>query len=132
MVVTINHASVYAHEPKQAAEHLAALVGGTVEPFHPLAGAWVCLFEGTWDGPLIEFYPRSATLIQKEGRVGFGKLGAAANGSGTHFNLTLPRQRSWVQAQCNKRNLTCTWRDWAGFLDVWLEQDLLVEIVCDT
>jgi len=36
MSAVINHASVYAHEPKRAARLLASLTGGTVEAFHPL------------------------------------------------------------------------------------------------
>jgi hypothetical protein len=25
--------------------------------------------------------------------------------------------------------MACAWRDWAAFLDVWLEDDLLIECV---
>jgi hypothetical protein len=131
MSAVINHASVYANEPKRAARLLAALTGGTVESFHPLRGAWVCLFDGTWEGPLIEFYPRSVTLAQNEGTVAFRNLDPRASGSGTHFNLTLSRSRAWVESFCKTQRLVYAFRDWAGFLDVWLEDDLLVEIVCN-
>jgi hypothetical protein len=129
MTAVINHASMYAHEPERAARLLAALTGGTVESFHPLRGAWVCLFDGTWEGPLVEFYPRTHTLAQEAGTVAFQRLGRPALGSGTHLNLGLPRTRAWVEAFCETERLTCTFREWAGFLDVWLENDLLIEIV---
>lgn len=131
MTAVIHHASMYAHEPKRAASLLAALTGGTVESFHPLRGAWVCLFDGTWEGPLVEFYPRTHTLAQQGGTVAFQKLGSRAQGSGTHLNLGLPRTRAWVEEFCKAEGLICAFRDWAGFLDVWLEDDLLVEIVCE-
>ncbi len=128
----INHASVYAHDPKRAAEHLAALSGGVVRSFHPCEGAWVCLLEGdTWSGSLIEFYPRSVTLAHRDGEVRFEALARPASGGGTHFNLSLPKSRTALEQICRERGLTHGWRDWAGFLDVWLEGELLIECVCE-
>ena len=127
--VRLNHASAYAREPRAAAEHLAALAGGTVQSFHALDGAWVCLFEGSWDGGLIEFYPRTSTLAHERGEVCFRDLPRPAAGGGTHFNLSLPRTRAQIEEICRAQGLVCAWRDWAGFVDVWLEDDLLIECV---
>ncbi len=127
----INHASVYAHDPKRAAEHLAALAGGVVRSFHPCDGGWACLLEGEWNGALIEFYPRTATLAHEGGHVRFEKLDPPARGGGTHFNLSLEKSRAEVEAICGARGLTHAWRDWAGFLDVWLDDELLIECVCE-
>ena len=129
-MVTIEHASVYADDPKRAAEHLAALCGGAVEAFHPLPGGWVCLFDGTWSGALLELYPRTSRLVSREGDVGFAKLRSPATGAGTHFNLKVDRSRAELERICTARGLTFSWRSWAGFLDVWIEDGLLVELVC--
>ena len=129
--VRINHASMYATDPKRAAETLAALLGGSAEEFHPLPGGWVCLFAaGDWGGGLVEFYPRSATLAHDDGAIGFRTLDRPARGGGSHLNLSLPRKRADIEAICRQRGLVFAWRDWAGFLDVWLEDDLLIECVC--
>jgi hypothetical protein len=130
VMVTIEHASVYADHPRRAAEHLAALCGGHVEAFHPLEGAYVCLFEGDWQGPLLELYPRTARLVSRGGDIGFEELETKASGAGTHFNLKLDRTRAEVEATCRERGLPCTWRAWAGFLDVWVDEGLLIECVC--
>jgi hypothetical protein len=127
--IRLNHGSTYARDPKRVAEHLAALTGGTVQPFHPLEGAWVCLLGEDWSGPLIEFYPRTATLAHDQGQVQFRPLERGAEGGGTHFNLSVPRSRATLERTCLERGLAYTWRDWAGFLDVWLEEDLLIECV---
>jgi hypothetical protein len=129
--VRINHGSAYARDPRAAAHHLAALSGGVVESFHPLEGAWACLLDGGWSGALIEFYPRTATLAHDEGLVLFRPLEHPAAGGGTHFNLSLPRSRADLERTCRERGLPHAWRDWAGFLDVWLEDDLLIECVPD-
>jgi hypothetical protein len=130
-MIRINHASAHAHDPKAAAEHLAALIGGSVVPFHPLAGAWACLFEGSWSGAFLELYPRTHGLhAGKGGAVGFRALAPPANGGGAHFNVTVSKSRAELEAICASRGLVCSWRGWGGFLDVWIDEDLLVELVC--
>jgi hypothetical protein len=128
--VRINHGSVQAKEPKRAAENLAALTGGDVQPFHPLEGAWVCFLNRgeNWDGQLIEFYPLSTTLSIESGRLEFRQRKSAI-GHGTHFNLTVPNSRRALEQICREREITCSWRDWQGLLEVWLEEGLLIECV---
>jgi len=126
-VVTIEHASAYADDPQRAAEHLAALCGGTAAPFHPLPGGWMCMFGG---GAFLELYPRTARLVSREGDVAFAELQPAATGAGAHFNLKVDRTRAELERICDERGLKHGWRAWAGFLDVWLDDGLLVELVC--
>ena len=128
--VTINHASVYAREPERAAA-LAALTGGAVAAFHPCDGAWVCFLrgDGDWEGPLIEFYPRSVALGHEEGRIMFRENKSDVTGAGTHFNLTVPVPRAALEARCKQLGVVCAWRDWQELLDVWLEPELLIECV---
>lgn len=127
--VRINHGSLYARDPRSAAAHLAAVTGGRVETFHPIAGAFVCLLNGDWDEALIEFYPRNVTLAHDNGTVTFRRLSRPASGGGSHFNLSVPRSRAEVERVCAERGLTYAWRDWAALVDVWLEDDLLIECV---
>lgn len=128
----INHGSVYALDPQRAAAHLAALTGGLARPFHPCEGAWVCFLNGQdedWDGQLIEFYPRDVTLAAERGKLVFRRGEPVPPGAGTHFNITVPTSRGKLEAICGERGLLCSWRDWQGLVEVWLEADLLMECV---
>ena len=95
--------------------------------FHPLPGAYVCWMPG---GAFIELYPRTSRLVSREGDTTFEALPAPATGAGTHFNLRVQRTRTELEQICAERKLHCTWRGWAGFLDVWLDDGLLIECVC--
>lgn len=130
MGVTLNHGSVQATDPEAAAGHLAALTGGSVVPFHPVDGGFVCLLDGGgWEGALIEFYPRTTALAHRDGAVFFRAQEATAATGGTHFNLTIPRTREVLEAVCVERALPHSWRDWQGLLEVWLDDDLMIECV---
>lgn len=126
-MITIAHASAYAHDPRSAAEHLAALTGGRAAPFQPLDGAWVTHFDG---GAFIELYPRTARVALRDGEVSFEPMPAAATGAGTHFNLRVDPSRAELEAICARRGLQHGWRGWGGFLDVWLDEGLLIELAC--
>jgi hypothetical protein len=130
MAPRINHASVYAIDPKAAAEHLVALVGGNIQAFHPLEGGWAALFEGSWTGTFLELYPKTHRIFHDGSKVGFTELEEPARGAGTHFNISVDKSRAEIEAICKERGLACTWRDWAKFLDVRIDDDLIVEIVC--
>ncbi len=126
----IHHGSAHADDPKRAAENLAAIVGGTVAPFQPLPGGWACLFDGSWNGAFLELYPKTHGITANDEGPGFAELAAAPAGVGTHFNISVEKMRSEVEAICRERGLRFSWRDWAGFLDIWIDDSLLVEIVC--
>jgi len=130
--VVINHGSVYARDPKRAAENLAALTQGMARPFHPCDGAWVCFLgtrEEDWEGPLLEFYPRDVRLAQEGARLAFRRADAPPRGAGTHFNLELPATRKRIETACDRLALPHSWRDWQGLVEVWLEDEILIECV---
>jgi hypothetical protein len=122
---------VHARDPRAAAEALAELTGGVVAPFHPCEGAWVCFLgpEEDWEGPLLEFYPRSVTLAHRGGKLSFRRTKTGPRGVGTHFNVTVPKKRRELEAICARRDITCSWRDWQGLLEVWIEDGVLIECV---
>jgi hypothetical protein len=129
----INHGSAHALDPRRAAEHLAALTGGLARPFHPCEGAWVCFLRGEdedWDGQLIEFYPQDINLATEKGRLVFRKTKIPRNPNrGTHFNVSVPKTRKELENLCAERELVCSWRDWQGLLEVWIDDLLLLEFV---
>jgi len=84
-MATIEHASAYAHDPEEAAKHLAALCGGSATTFSPLAGAWVCHFGKSGSGPFLELYPRTARFALHDGEIRFETMRAPATGAGTHL-----------------------------------------------
>jgi len=63
-MVTIEHASVHATDPRRAAEHLAALVGGHAAELTPLRGAWACLFDRTWNGPFVDVQIDDGLIVE--------------------------------------------------------------------
>mmetsp|Transcript_31515 Transcript_31515/g.90366 ORF Transcript_31515/g.90366 Transcript_31515/m.90366 type:complete len:155 (+) Transcript_31515:84-548(+) len=141
--VRLNHLSVYAHDPKKVATDLAYLVGGHAEQNGPLQDAWVCFLNKPEQTPVnlldpavsdfVEVYPRTAKLvIGSDGRAGFEEFDARMEkGSGTHFNLCVPKPKDELEALCRDRGLRCAWRGYLPLLDVWLEEEpaLLVELV---
>jgi hypothetical protein len=130
--IRINHGSTHARDPEAAARHLAALVGGVAAPFHPCEGAWVAFFgpKEDWEGPLVELYPATMVLARLGGRADFvPRQGDAPFPHGTHFNVSVPRSRAELEAVCAERGLACSWRGWANLLEVWVEDDLLFELV---
>jgi hypothetical protein len=129
---TLNHGSVYARDPQRAAENVAALTGGLARPFHPCPGAWVCFLsgeDGDWNGQLLEFYARSTLLARDGDKLVFREAKTSPRGAGTHFNLTIPTTRAALESACRKLRLSSSWRAWQGLLEVWLEDDLLIECV---
>ncbi len=129
--VHIIHSSVYASDPEKAALNVAALIDGIVKPFFPCEGAWVCfLNDKNWDGgEFIEFYPKSVKLSNKSGNPAFLENPEGVSGAGTHFNLSAPKNRENLESICQERNLMCALRGWGNVLDVWLEENLLIECV---
>jgi hypothetical protein len=132
---SLNHGSVYARQPQRAAEALAQLSDGLARPFGPCEGAWVCFLgaaDEDWDGPFIELYPHTAVLVAGDGGARFAKSTRAPQGAGTHFNITVQKTRGELEAACEKSGLACAWRQWQGLLEVWLEDELLIECVPTT
>jgi hypothetical protein len=127
----ILHVSLNARDPATAAQHLAELVGGVAIPFHPVEGAFVC-FLGTkedWNGPLIELYPRTTTLVLQKGKLAFREIAEGINASGAHVNIALDKTREQIEATCDHRGIVHHWRDWQELVEVWLDDGLLIECV---
>jgi hypothetical protein len=131
MAAKIQHLSLNAQDPKRAAEDLAALVDGVVTPFHPVDGGYVCFLgdKEDWGGAFVELYPRDIALSAVKGKLEFRTIRGGINASGAHVNLRVPKTRKALEAICAKRRITCSWRDWQSLLEVWLDDDLLVELV---
>jgi len=129
--VHIIHSSVYATDPEKAASNVAALIDGIVKPFFPLEGAWVCFLNGeNWDGgEFLEFYPKSMKISNNSGNPEFLKNSEGVSGVGTHFNLSVLKTRADLELICQERNLKCAPRGWGNVLDVWIEENLLIECV---
>ena len=130
MAATLLHLSVAAADPRRAAELLAELSGGTVEPFTApgLTGAFVCLWP---NGQLVEFVPRGVHL-RPGGRF---SVGASPGPNSTHFQLRVP-QTTLAQVQTLARTSGCELRfrgpSRGGPLqELWLEPELMVELVLD-
>jgi hypothetical protein len=128
---SILHISLNARDPAVAADHLAALVGGLAAPFHPVAGAYVCFLNGRedWGAPLIELYPRDVGLSLRDGKMAFRDLPDAIAATGAHVNLAVTKTRAELEDICHRRGLARHWRDWQHLLEVWLDEDLLIECV---
>ncbi|NOS81808.1 MAG: hypothetical protein HOP32_09545 [Nitrospira sp.] len=130
----IGHVSVYADDPNSAASTLSALIGGTVAPFPPHKGGWVCFLSANrvgWEHEFIEFYPRTTKLafVDKNTHPKFVPVeGGAATGAGSHVNLIVPMSALEIEAACQRVGKPHGWR-WEGLMDVWLEERLMVELV---
>ena len=122
------HSSIYADDPKKAAMDLSVLVNGSAKKFHPCEGAWICfLNDEDWEAELIEFYPKSIQLQQEGNEVVFKEVKLTDVGVGTHFNLHIPKTKTQLEEIAGTLKLKCSWRSWAGLLDIWLEQGILIE-----
>lgn len=130
MTATLNHASVYADDPFKVARLLADIVGGATAPFPACEGGYVCFFDGRgWNGQYIEFYPKNVKISRSDGKTIITQSNAVISGAGTHFNISVALSADQLEAKVTDLGLENSWRDWGGFLDVWLEPDLMLELL---
>jgi len=128
-VATIKHISVAVINPKLVAENLAALTGGTSRPFSPLDGAYVCMWDNSWDGRYIEFYPSDCTISYKENGPGFSKVGEGVIYiNATHVNLSAEKSLDEIIKIADQLKLKHRPRNEKNTYDIWLEEQFLVEI----
>ena len=125
-MIKINHVSVYADNPFGCAEKLITMLGGYVTPFPAFRGACMYYFGNGSDG-LIEFYPKTHKIVQTGTSPGFAPLRQPVNGCATHINLQVEVPLEEVAEKATKLRLTNGLR-YQGFLDIWLENELLIEV----
>lgn len=52
-----------------------------------------------------------------------------ARGGGGHVNISVDLSRAELEKRCAALGLPCSWREWQSLLEVWLEDDVLIEII---
>jgi len=126
----IHHLSIAARDPKQSAEVLAELMGGTAVPFPPNPGSFFAL-QLDEHGSGVEVYP-AGTELQPGGTTGgtFVKKDARRYGS-THFALSVATDAATVQAVAERAGwqyFDCS-RGPFHVIEVWVENETMVEIL---
>ena len=86
MGTALRHLSIGVNDPKRAVEAVAALTRGNVQSFHPVKGAYVCLWPD-WDGQFVEFYPETVQLVLTDEGADFQPGENTSKFSSTHLNL---------------------------------------------
>ena len=127
----IKHLSVGVIDPKRAAECLANLSEGTIEPFHPVEEAYVCLWGG-WEGEFVEFYPKQVHLRPTSQGAEFDEtLAKVPDYAATHINLDVDLTGDEVIAIAKEYEFQHHFRPSHGgpLHEVWIENELLVELV---
>ena len=117
-------------DPKKVAEALAAMTEGTVDTFHPVEGAYVCLWGG-WEGQFIELYPKDTVLTLTPGGAEFETRAKAAGPGSTHINLEVSATGEEIIQLAKRYGLKHHFRpDHGGPLhEIWFGEELMVELV---
>lgn len=126
----IHHLSIAARDPKQAAEVLAELMGGTVVPFRPNPGSFFAL-QLDEHGSGVEVHP-AGTELQPGGATGgsFVKKDTHSYGP-THFALSVASDAAAVKTIAQRAGWQCFDCDRGPFhvIEVWVENETMVEIL---
>lgn len=126
----IHHLSIAAANPKQAADMLAELMGGTAVPFPPNPGSYFAL-QLDEHGSGVEVYP-AGTELEPGGEVGgsFMKREVRRYGS-THFALSVKTDGDTVKKIAEKAGWRCYDCNRGPFhvIEVWVENNTMVEIL---
>jgi len=127
----IHHLSIAARDPKQAAEVLAELMGGTAVPFPPNPGSFFAL-QLDEHGSGVEVYP-AGTELQPGGSSGgsFVKRPEARGYGPTHFALSVATDADTVEAIAARAGWQCFRCNRGPFhvIEVWVENESMVEIL---
>jgi len=126
----IHHLSIAASNPKQAADVLAELMGGTAVPFPPNPGSYFAL-QLDEHGSGVEVYP-AGTELEPNGEVGGSFTKRAARGFGsTHFALSVKTDADTVKKIADKAGWHCYDCNRGPFhvIEVWVENHVMVEIL---
>jgi hypothetical protein len=126
----IHHLSIAASNPKQAADVLAELMGGTAVPFPPNPGSYFAL-QLDEHGSGVEVYP-AGTELEPNGEVGGSFMKRASRGFGsTHFALSVKTDADTVKKIAEKAGWQCYDCNRGPFhvIEVWVENHVMVEIL---
>jgi hypothetical protein len=126
----INHLSVASVNPKKSAEGLAKLTVGSSTQFYPLDGAYVCFLSNReWSGCFVEFYPLGYKLTQGPSGVKFVHVDSSNYVNATHLNISLNKNHDEIAEAADELGLKHGPRGAMGIYDLWLEDQILIEIV---
>jgi hypothetical protein len=128
----IHHLSIAARNPRQAAQVLAELMGGTAVPFPPNPGSFFAL-QLDEHGSGVEVYP-AGTHLEPNGSTGgsFRKEPAAGRAYGaTHFALSVKTDKETVEGVARRTGWQCFDCNRGPFhvVEVWVENETMVEIL---
>jgi hypothetical protein len=126
----IHHLSIAAGNPKQAADILAELMGGTAVPFPPNPGSYFAL-QLDEHGSGVEVYP-AGTELEPNGDVGGSFMKRTPRGFGsTHFALSVKTDADTVKKVAEKAGWQCYDCNRGPFhvIEVWVENHIMVEIL---
>jgi hypothetical protein len=128
--VVIKHLSLGVKDPKRAADAVAELSKGNVESFHPVKGAYVCLWPD-WRGQFVEFYPKEIQLLPTAEGAEFQSVRNTSEFSSTHINLETDLTGDEVETIAGRYGYHHFFRpgDGGPRHEVWIENTLLIELV---
>jgi len=126
----LKHISLGVKDPQRAADALAELTKANVRPFHPVNGAYVCLWPD-WSGQFVEFYPKQVRLVPTAEGADFQSVGDSTEFSSTHINLDTDLTGDEVKAIADRYCFKHLFRpsDGGPLHEVWIENALLIELV---
>lgn len=130
MSTTIKHLSIGVKDPKRAANALAELTKGNVDSFHPVKGAFVCLWPD-WDGQFVEFYSSDVHLVPTDEGADFRSIKAISHFSSTHINIETALTGAEVKVIADRYGYKHFFRPIHGgpLHEVWIDNELLIELV---
>ena len=128
--MSIKHLSIGVNDPKHAAEAVAELTKGNVQSFHPVKGAYVCLWPD-WSGQFVEFYPKKVRLVPTAEGAEFQTVENSSEFSATHINLDTDLTGEEIKAIAGGYGYKYYFRpsDGGPLHEVWIENALLIELV---
>lgn len=126
----IHHLSIAARDPKQTAEVLAEIMGGTAVPFRPNPGSYFAL-QLDEHGSGVEVHP-AGTALQPGGSTGGSFVKNAVHSYGpTHFALSVASDAATVKAIAERAGWQCFDCARGAFhvIEVWVENETMVEVL---
>lgn len=130
MSAVLRHLSIGVDNPKRAADAVAELTNGNVQSFHPVKGAYVCLWPD-WSGQFVEFYPNGVQLVPTAEGSEFQNAKNAPEFSSTHINLDTDLIGDEVKVIAARYGYKHHFRpsDGGPLHEVWIDNSILFELV---